>query len=151
MTSLLFCQNDSLKGESFWQKNRLVTHILFDLCLFEHFSPVANFEQQSICWIKTRVLISLTPAWPDPTQFWTLKAKLNPQLVMLVSCSNHSKILDSRCMSCVVLVLWAYPITMAMLFSFAVIYRLHYRSHQSSIRRRCGWTAPSPGPTVSYF
>ena len=28
--------------------NRLVTRILFDLCLFEHFSPVANFEQQSI-------------------------------------------------------------------------------------------------------
>ena len=26
----------------------MVTHILFDLCLFEHFSPVANFEQQSI-------------------------------------------------------------------------------------------------------
>ena len=35
-------------GESFWQKNRLVTHILFDLCLYEHFSPVANFEQQSM-------------------------------------------------------------------------------------------------------
>ena len=48
VTSLLFCQNDALMGESFWQKNRLVTHILFDLCLFEHFRPVANFEQQSI-------------------------------------------------------------------------------------------------------
>ena len=35
-------------GESFWQKNRLVKNILFDVCLFEHFSPVANFEQQSI-------------------------------------------------------------------------------------------------------
>ena len=36
-------------SESFWQKNRLVTNILFDLCLFEHFSPVANFGQQSTC------------------------------------------------------------------------------------------------------
>ena len=35
-------------SESFWQKNRLVTHLLFDLCLFEHFSPVANFGQQSL-------------------------------------------------------------------------------------------------------
>ena len=35
-------------SESFWQKNRLVTHILFDLCLFKHFSPVSNFGQQSL-------------------------------------------------------------------------------------------------------
>ena len=48
MTSLFFCQNDSPVSKSFWQKNRLVTHILFDLCVFEHFSPDANFEQQSI-------------------------------------------------------------------------------------------------------
>ena len=48
VTSLFFCQNDSPTSDSFWQKNRLVTHILFDLCLFEHFSPVASFEQQSI-------------------------------------------------------------------------------------------------------
>ena len=35
-------------SESIWQKNSLVTHIFFDLCLFQHFSPVANFAQQSI-------------------------------------------------------------------------------------------------------
>ena len=35
-------------SEPFWQKNSLVTHIFFDLCLFEPFCPVANFEQQSI-------------------------------------------------------------------------------------------------------
>ena len=29
-------------------KDRMVTHILFDLFLFKHFSPVANFEQQSL-------------------------------------------------------------------------------------------------------
>ena len=26
----------------------MVTHILFDLCLFKHFSPVANFGYQSV-------------------------------------------------------------------------------------------------------
>ena len=35
-------------SESFWQKDRMVTHILFDLCLFKHFIPVANFGQQSL-------------------------------------------------------------------------------------------------------
>ena len=30
---LSFCQNDLLMGESFWQNNSLVTHILFELCL----------------------------------------------------------------------------------------------------------------------
>ena len=50
-------------GESFWQKNRLVTHILFDLCLFEHFSPVANFEQQSIpckTWLNMQMKVILS-------------------------------------------------------------------------------------------
>ena len=41
---------------------------------------------------------------------------------------------------------------MAMLFSFAVIYRLHYRSHQSSIRRAAAVAAQPQAPaTVSYF
>jgi hypothetical protein len=34
VTSLLFCQNASLMGESLWQKDSLVTFILFELCLF---------------------------------------------------------------------------------------------------------------------
>ena len=38
VTSLFFCQNDVLTGESFWQKDSLVTLILFDLYLFKHFS-----------------------------------------------------------------------------------------------------------------
>ena len=29
-------------------KRNLVTHIFFELCLFKHFSSVANFEQQSL-------------------------------------------------------------------------------------------------------
>ena len=33
MTILYFCQNDSLMGGSLWQKDRMVTHILFDLYL----------------------------------------------------------------------------------------------------------------------
>ena len=48
VTKLFFCQIDPHMSASFWQKNRLDTQILFDLCLFEHFSPVANFAQQSI-------------------------------------------------------------------------------------------------------
>ena len=48
VSKLFFCQIDPPMSASFWQKNRLDTQILFDLCLFEHFSPVANFAQQSI-------------------------------------------------------------------------------------------------------
>ena len=47
---LYFCQNDSLIGGSLWQKDRMVTHILFDLCLFKHVSPVANFDDQSLIY-----------------------------------------------------------------------------------------------------
>ena len=32
---LSFCQNDSPMGGSFWQKDSLITHILFELCLFK--------------------------------------------------------------------------------------------------------------------
>ena len=46
VTKLFFCQIDPPMSASFWQKNRLYTQILFGLC--EHFSPVANFAQQSI-------------------------------------------------------------------------------------------------------
>ena len=43
VTSLFFCQNDVLIGGSFWQKDSLVTLILFDLCLFKHFSLLQIF------------------------------------------------------------------------------------------------------------
>ena len=46
VTKLSYCQSDYPMSESFWQNNSLVTHIFFDLCLFKHFSPVANFGQQ---------------------------------------------------------------------------------------------------------
>ena len=48
MTILFFCQIDPPMSESFWQKDRMATYILFDLCLFKHFSPVANFGNQSL-------------------------------------------------------------------------------------------------------
>ena len=48
VTKLSFCQSDSPMSKSFWENNSLVTHIFFDLCLLKHFSPVANFGQQSI-------------------------------------------------------------------------------------------------------
>ena len=49
---LSFCQNDSLMGESFWQNNSLVTHILFELQPIIILSPVANFGDQSLGGIK---------------------------------------------------------------------------------------------------
>ena len=51
MTKLSFCQNYSPMGKSFWQKNSLVTHILFDLCLLPimMLSPFANFGKQPLC------------------------------------------------------------------------------------------------------
>ena len=48
VTILFFCQSDPLMSESFWQKYRMVTHLLFDLGLFKHFSPVANFGDKSL-------------------------------------------------------------------------------------------------------
>ena len=45
---LSFCQNNSPMGGSFWQKDSLITHILFELWLIMIFSSVANFAQQSL-------------------------------------------------------------------------------------------------------
>ena len=45
---LSFFQNDSPMGETFWPKDSLITHILFELWLIMIFSPVANFAQQSL-------------------------------------------------------------------------------------------------------
>ena len=45
---LSFCQNDPLMGESFWQNNSNVTHVIFELQPIIIFSPVANFGNQSI-------------------------------------------------------------------------------------------------------
>mgnify|MGYP007048883330 CR=1 FL=1 len=41
------------RGESFWQKGSLITHILFEVWLIMIFSPVANFAQQSLCYTKS--------------------------------------------------------------------------------------------------
>ena len=49
MIKLSFCQNDSHLGGSFWQKDSLITHILFELWLIMIFSPVVNFAQQALC------------------------------------------------------------------------------------------------------
>ena len=53
VTKLSFCQSDSPMSESFWQRSSLVTHIFFDLCLFKHCSPVANFGQQSLVKVRS--------------------------------------------------------------------------------------------------
>ena len=38
VTKVSFCQNDPIIGESFWQKNSLVTLVYFELCLFWYFA-----------------------------------------------------------------------------------------------------------------
>ena len=48
---LFFCQNISPLWESFWLKDSLITHILFELWLIMIFRPVANFAQQPLCVI----------------------------------------------------------------------------------------------------
>ena len=47
-SSCPFSKLISYIGESFWQNNRLVTHILFELWLIMIFSPVANFGQHPL-------------------------------------------------------------------------------------------------------
>ena len=41
-------QSDPPITESFWRKDSLITHILFELWLIMISSPVANFAQQSL-------------------------------------------------------------------------------------------------------
>ena len=50
MIKLSFCQNDPPIQESFWQKDSLITCIIFELCLFLIFSPVANFGHHPLCY-----------------------------------------------------------------------------------------------------
>ena len=45
---MLFCQNNSPMRGSFWQKDSLITHILFELQPIIIFSTVANFVDQSL-------------------------------------------------------------------------------------------------------
>ena len=48
VTRILFCQNNSPMRGSFWQKDSLITHILFELQPIIIFSTVANFVDQSL-------------------------------------------------------------------------------------------------------
>ena len=41
--SEFFCQNDPPIRESFWQKDSLITHIHFELCLFRNFAQHTFF------------------------------------------------------------------------------------------------------------
>ena len=59
VTILLFCQNNSPRRETFWQKDSLITHILFELQPITIFSPVKNFGDQSLnqLWLYIRLLL----------------------------------------------------------------------------------------------
>ena len=54
VTRLLFCQNDSPIWGSFWQKDSLITHILFELCLLWYLA-------QSQIWCITLYIIRFCP------------------------------------------------------------------------------------------
>ena len=53
---LSLCQNDPLIGESFWQKDSLITHILFELCLFRNLAQFTFF-------LLTLYLIFMRSKW----------------------------------------------------------------------------------------
>ena len=55
VTKLSFCQNDSPLSKSFWQKDSLVTLILFDLCIFKH--SIEKRWTENLC-IKLKFLFS---------------------------------------------------------------------------------------------
>ena len=58
MIKLSFCQNDPPMGESFWQKDSLITHILFELCLFRYLAQSTYFWDTLYVlsnWIGTRI------------------------------------------------------------------------------------------------
>ena len=51
MIKLSFCQNDSPMGGSFWQKDSLITHILFELWLITLLWIVSVFLTQTLIGI----------------------------------------------------------------------------------------------------
>ena len=55
---LSFCQKDLPLLESFWQKDSLITHILFELCLFRHLAYSTffgtRFKQRKPHWSLQR-------------------------------------------------------------------------------------------------
>ena len=47
-------------GESLWQNNRMITHVLFELQPIIIFSPVANFGDQSLvkkCYVAKAISV----------------------------------------------------------------------------------------------
>ena len=79
---LSFCQNDFPMGETFWQKDSLITQKLFELWLIMIFRPVANFAQQSLVSFQTKKI------WENETCFIIcLKCGNCCTLVDILACS----------------------------------------------------------------
>ena len=55
-------------GESFWQKDSLITHTIFELWLIIIFSPVANFGQHPLVCKKRHFVIKLKSTWKVDTK-----------------------------------------------------------------------------------
>ena len=79
MTILSFCQSDPPMSESFWQKDRMVTHILFDICQFKHLSPVANFGYQSIILIQVFAKMKQKLSKSCTVSNWLARSKLQAE------------------------------------------------------------------------
>ena len=55
---LYFCQNDSPIRESFWQKDSLVTPILFEICLFRNLAECTFFLFTLYIYVKIITLVN---------------------------------------------------------------------------------------------
>ena len=69
MTKLSFCQNDPPRSTSFWQKNSLVTHTFFDLCLLRHLAQL-QILVTTLYYTLLIVSFDLSPSGlPPKTQY----------------------------------------------------------------------------------
>ena len=74
---LSFSQNDPPMGKTFWKKDNLIKHILFELWLIMILSPVANFAQQSLLSLDLFPLFAhcLLIYIPSKQLDWMMKQK----------------------------------------------------------------------------
>ena len=74
--------NDSSMRGSFWQKDTLIIHILFELQPIVMFSPVANYGDQSLDSIISRLKLGHLDLYPVcrsfATQFYHKQAQTWP-------------------------------------------------------------------------
>ena len=112
-------------SESFWKKIRLVTHILFDLCLFKHFSPVANFGNQSLGTRQYLVVKFLSSTG------WSLSAW---SLSIIAKCQNLGRFSDLPKS------IWQRYWKMGFISIFSFVWRIWKRAKWFNLQRPGIWT-----------